>query len=88
MYAMPILASWYLQTSASLNSPRMEEAMDTAAASPPVNARCTPDEKNGSMNAERHNSVSVTAHAQPLHTHTRRRRRGGSGPRSRPARCS
>ena len=37
--------------SLSLQCPRMLAHMDAAALRPPVMAKCTPDEKNGSMNA-------------------------------------
>jgi hypothetical protein len=37
--------------SASVQSPRIDAATEAAAAIPPVMARCTPDEKNGSMKA-------------------------------------
>ena len=40
-----------LAASASVQSPRIEAAMEEAAERPPVMAKWTPDEKNGSMNA-------------------------------------
>jgi hypothetical protein len=53
VYATLIFVSWNLQTSDSGYSPRIEDAMDTAAASPPVKAKCTPEEKKGSMKARK-----------------------------------
>ena len=38
--------------SLSLQSPLIEAEMETAADNPPVNAKWTPDEKNGSMKAK------------------------------------
>ena len=35
----------------SLQSPLMEAEIETAADNAPVNAKCMPDEKNGSMKA-------------------------------------
>ena len=47
------LTRWVCHSAASDSgqSPRIEAAIDAAAERPPVRARCTPDEKNGSMKA-------------------------------------
>lgn len=47
------LTRWVCQSAASDSgqSPRIEAAIDAAAERPPVRARCTPEEKNGSMKA-------------------------------------
>ena len=48
---VPTRSVYQLATSFSLQSPLMEAEIETAADSAPVNAKWTPDEKNGSMNA-------------------------------------
>lgn len=51
VYAVPLFALWKAMASPSSQQLRIEAAMEQAADSAEVNARCTPDEKKGSMKA-------------------------------------
>ena len=51
MYAVPIFESCQRAAFSSETLPRSDAAIVKAAESAPVRARCTPDEKNGSINA-------------------------------------
>ena len=51
MYEMPTRCVCHSAAWDSGQSPRIEAAIDAAAERPPVMARCTPDEKRGSMKA-------------------------------------
>ena len=51
VYEMFTRSLCHATASASEQWPRIDAATDAAAATPPVIARCTPDEKNGSMKA-------------------------------------
>ena len=53
VYAVPTLESCQRAAFSSGTEPRIDAAMVSEAESAPVRARCTPEEKNGSMNANR-----------------------------------
>jgi hypothetical protein len=51
VYDVAIRWVCHAEASSALQSPLMEEAIEIAADNPPVNAKWTPVEKNGSINA-------------------------------------
>jgi hypothetical protein len=51
VYEMPTRWVYHSAASDSVQSPRIEAAIEAAAERPLVRARCTPDEKKGSMKA-------------------------------------
>ena len=53
VYETPMRCVCHSAASDSEQSSRIEAAIDAAAERPPVMARCTPDEKNGSMKARK-----------------------------------
>lgn len=53
VYAVPVLRLWKAIACSSEHCLRIEAATEQAAESAFVNAKCTPDEKKGSMKAGR-----------------------------------
>jgi hypothetical protein len=49
VYDVPVFSLWNLIASASVQCPRIDADIVLAAESPFANAKCTPEEKNGSI---------------------------------------
>jgi hypothetical protein len=59
VYETPTRCVCHSAASDSGQSPRIEAAIDAAAERPPVIARCTPDEKNGSIKASTNKNFRI-----------------------------